>query len=215
MCWSRARESFNHNKHESGNCKNAGTRLLALSADKNLHKTDNGLFCTCFTYISPTSPKWLSSGLMFIIPLCLPCNQVLRINTRVELQLKIMRLYWANVLACSKWVWANCRSRIGFFFSPILLHFDWWIGTLNKGFRCSLNERYRASTRHTQPRKKSNLFFLELSWLASSGPESTVQASIEGKMWFYDFHVIPVSSYFLSPGSFYKEDLSLSPETEW
>lgn len=32
------------------------------------------------------------------------------------------------------------------------------------------------------PEKKINLLFLDLSWLASPGPESTVQASIEGKM---------------------------------
>lgn len=67
------------------------------------------------------------------------------------------------------------------FFPPIELHFDWWIGTLNKGFRSSLNERYRVSPRHS-PEKSFNLLFLELSWLASQGPESTVHASIEGKM---------------------------------
>lgn len=139
---------------------------------------------------------------------CLPCNRVLWINTGVELQLKIMRLHWASLLTWNKRVWVNCRSgAVMVFFPPIELHFDWWIGTLNKGFRSSLNERYRVSPRHS-PEKNFNLLFLELSWLASQGPESTVHASTEGKMWFYDFHVIPVSSFLLSPGSFY---LHLSP----
>lgn len=68
-------------------------------------------------------------------------------------------------------------AEFGFF--PVSLHFDWWIGTLNKGFWSSQNERYRASPRHS-PEK--NLIFLELSWLASPGPENTVHVSIEGKM---------------------------------
>lgn len=126
-----------------------------------------------------------------------------------------MRLHWASILAWNKRVQANCRSRaVIVFFPPIELHFDWWIGTLNKGFRSSLNERYRVSPRHS-PEKIFSLLFLELSWLASQGNESTVHASIEGKMWFYDFHVIPASSFLLSPGSFYKEVLSSFVTISW
>jgi hypothetical protein len=65
-----------------------------------------------------------------------------------------MRPYRANVLACNKRVWTNCRSRD--FFSFILLHFDWWIGTLNKGFWSSLNEMYRASPRHSPEKNYSS-----------------------------------------------------------
>lgn len=50
-------DDFYHNKHEGQNLENVGIRALALYTDKHLHKTNNGLFSTYFTYISPSSPK--------------------------------------------------------------------------------------------------------------------------------------------------------------
>lgn len=128
---------------------------LALSTDKNLHKTDNGLFCTLCIF----PPVHQNDCLQSLCPLflyCLLCNWFLWINTGVELQLKITRLHWANVLGCNKRVWANCRSRLSSF-SLILFHFSWWIGTLNKGFRSFLDKRYRASPRHSP--EKNLIFF--------------------------------------------------------
>lgn len=146
----RVEDYFYHKEHEGQNLENAGIRSLALSTDKHLHKTNNGLFSTYFTYISPSSPKWLSSKPVSIIPHCLPCNRVLWINTGAELQFKITRPYRPSVLTCNKRVWANCRSTIFFLH---LLHFDWWIGALNKGFWSFWNERHRESPRHS-PEKK-------------------------------------------------------------
>lgn len=48
--WGGVEDFFYYNKHEGQNPESAGIGSLALSVDKHLHKTDNGLFSTFYIY---------------------------------------------------------------------------------------------------------------------------------------------------------------------
>lgn len=147
----RVEDYFYHKEHEGQNLENAGIRSLALSQINTCTKQ----IMVCFLPILHIFPQAHQNDCLQsrcpLSPHCLPCNRVLWINTGAELQFKITRPYRPSVLTCNKRVWANCRSTIFFLH---LLHFDWWIGALNKGFWSFRNERHRESPRHS-PEKKN------------------------------------------------------------